>query len=68
MEDRQDITVPMPAEMVEEIESRLTYGDSRAGWIREACEMRLEAESTGDQGNASSRLGSSSVGGLLSVN
>ena len=30
-------------EVVEDaIEERLDYGDSKSGWIREACEMRLD--------------------------
>lgn len=49
MEDRKDVTVPMPGEMVEEIDEQLQYGDSRAGWIREAVCQRLEQEA--DEGN-----------------
>ncbi|ELY96623.1 hypothetical protein [Natrialba taiwanensis] len=44
MGERKDVTVPMDEEFVEEIEAQLTYGDSRAGWIREACQMRLDGE------------------------
>jgi len=44
MTDRKDVTVPMPGDMVDAIEDQLEYGDSRAGWIREAVEQRLERE------------------------
>lgn len=42
MDDRKDVTVPMPGDMVDRIDGQLEYGDSRAGWIREAVEERLE--------------------------
>lgn len=42
MEQRKDVTVPMEAESVREIEDQLTYGDSRSEWIREAIRMRLD--------------------------
>ncbi len=45
MENRQDITVPMPGAMKEEITEELEYGDTMAEWIREAIRMRLDAES-----------------------
>lgn len=41
---RNTPTVPMDDELLEEIDSQLDYGDSRAAWIREACEQRLERE------------------------
>lgn len=44
MEDRKDVTVPMPASLVDAVEGQLGYGDSRAGWIRDAVEQRLERE------------------------
>lgn len=44
MEDRNDVTVPMPAELDDQIKSQLDYGDSRAEWIREAIRQRLERE------------------------
>jgi metal-responsive CopG/Arc/MetJ family transcriptional regulator len=44
MENRHDVTVPMPASLVDDVESELEYGNSRAEWIREAIRMRLEAE------------------------
>ena len=44
MENRKDVTVPMPAELDDAIKQQLDYGDSRAEWIREAIRMRLEAE------------------------
>lgn len=42
MEDRKDVTVPMPQEMVDEIAQQLDYGDSRAEWIRDAVREKLE--------------------------
>lgn len=44
MENRKDVTVPMPGDLVEEIDDQLGYGDSRAAWIREAVRQRLERE------------------------
>lgn len=44
MEDRKDVTVPMPKELVDDIDNELEYGDSRAGWIRDAIRQRLERE------------------------
>jgi len=44
MENRKDVTVPMPGDMVDEIDDLLGYGDSRAAWIREAVRQRLERE------------------------
>jgi hypothetical protein len=34
----------MEDEMNDAIESELGYGDSKAGWIREACRQRLQRE------------------------
>lgn len=42
MKDRNDVTVPMPGDLLESIENELEYGDSRSAWIREACERRLK--------------------------
>jgi Arc/MetJ-type ribon-helix-helix transcriptional regulator len=42
VENRTDITVPMPERMVEEINGQLEYGDSRAAWIREAVRAELQ--------------------------
>ena len=42
MENRKDITVPMPKELRDEIDKQLEYGDSRSEWIREAIRQRLE--------------------------
>lgn len=36
--------VSLPADVDAEIEDRLDYGDSKSGWIRQACEMRLDGE------------------------
>lgn len=44
MSSRTMPTVPMSDELLEEIDERLDYGDSRAEWIREACRQRLERE------------------------
>lgn len=44
MEDKQEVTVPMPGDMEQAIIDELEYGDSKAGWIREAIQMRLEGE------------------------
>ena len=44
MASRKDVTVPLPEDAVDEIDETLSYGDSRAGWIREAVYKRLERE------------------------
>ena len=44
MSGRKDVTVPLPENAVDEIDETLSYGDSRAGWIREAVYQRLERE------------------------
>lgn len=44
---RNTPTVPMSDDLLETIDERLEYGDSRAAWIREACRMRLEREDDG---------------------
>jgi len=44
MEDRQDITCPMPSWTVEEVDKQLEYGDSRAEWVRAAVIEKLERE------------------------
>lgn len=55
MEERKDVTVPMPQSMVEEIAKELDYGDSRAEWIRDAIQEKLEREREGTdaEGNPS---------------
>jgi len=40
--------VSLPQDVDDAIEDRLEYGDSKSGWIREACEMRLGGEFAGD--------------------
>lgn len=50
MENRKDVTVPMPAGLVEQIDAQLDYGDSRSEWIREAVRMRLQQ--VADEGNS----------------
>ena len=47
MEDKHEVTVPMPGELHDEIVENLEYGDSKAGWIREAIRMRLDHEGGG---------------------
>jgi hypothetical protein len=49
MENRRDVTVPMPASLVDDVESELEYGNSRAEWIREAIRMRLAEEQSVEQ-------------------
>lgn len=53
MDDRKDVTVPMPGDMADQIDEQLDYGDSRAGWIREAVRQRLEREA--EEGNPKMR-------------
>lgn len=55
MENRKDVTVPIPEEMNSAIEGQLEYGDSKAGWIREAIRQRLEAEEAAE-GNSTPRM------------
>lgn len=47
--ESQSVTVAMPEEMVETINEQLDYGDSRAGWIREAIRQRMEREGLFDE-------------------
>lgn len=44
MENRTDLTVPLPGWMVEVIENQLEYGDSKAGFVRESTRQRFERE------------------------
>lgn len=39
-----EVTVPMEQSMNDAIEQQLGYGDSKAGWIREAAKEKLERE------------------------
>lgn len=50
MEDRKDLTVPMPAKLNDAIEGQLGYNDSKAAWIREACRQRLKREGVSVEG------------------
>ena len=52
MENRKDVTVPMPGDMVNDIDSHLEYGDSRSQWIREAVQQRLDRLDESGKGNA----------------
>lgn len=45
MEDRKDITVPLPGALNDDIEDQLEYGDTKAEWVREAIRQRLAADS-----------------------
>ena len=49
MAGRKDVTVPLPEDAVDEIDETLSYGDSRAGWIREAVYQRLERDGVGTE-------------------
>lgn len=44
MEDRTDITVPLPGDLNDAIEAELEYGDAKAEWVREAIRQRLASE------------------------
>jgi len=44
MEERHDVTVPMPQSLVDEIDKNLEYGDSRSQFTRQALRLRLEIE------------------------
>jgi len=46
MEDRNDVTVPMPGELLDQIDAELEYGDARAAWVRDACRKKLEDDET----------------------
>ena len=48
MEDRKDITVPMPKSLRDEIDAQLEYGDSRSEWIREAIREKLARSTEGN--------------------
>jgi hypothetical protein len=49
----QRITISLPDDLANEIDSRLEYGDSRSAWVRGAIQMRLESERQEDEeGNA----------------
>lgn len=38
------VDVYLESETVEAIENQLAYGDTKSGWIRDACRERLESE------------------------
>ena len=40
----ETISISLPEELIEEINDRLEYGDSRSEWIKEAIELKLESE------------------------
>lgn len=40
----KEVTISIPEEYDDAIKDELEYGDSRAGWIREAIRMRFDAE------------------------
>jgi len=37
-------TFTAPDELMEKIAGRLSYGDSRSGWVRQAIKLRLEVD------------------------
>jgi metal-responsive CopG/Arc/MetJ family transcriptional regulator len=37
-------TFNMEQELLDEIDNRLSYGDSRSAWVRDAIRMKLEVE------------------------
>jgi len=47
-EDRVEVRVRVPADLDGHIEARLEYGDSKAGWVREAIRQRLQRERAAD--------------------
>lgn len=51
MENRKDVTVPLPGELNDAIEDELEYGDSKSGWIREAIRQRLDRDTAESSGN-----------------
>ena len=55
MENRKDITVPMPEALRDQIDKQLEYGDSRSEWIRQAIREKLE-RADGGQGNDSAAV------------
>jgi metal-responsive CopG/Arc/MetJ family transcriptional regulator len=42
-------TISMPDDLEEKIEGRLTYGDSKSGWIREAVQYRFAVDDILDE-------------------
>jgi len=44
MRDRHDVTVPMEQDLVDEIDDELTYGDSRAEFVRSAIREKLDRD------------------------
>lgn len=48
-----EVTVPMDSELHEDIVEQLEYGDSKAGWIRQAAREKLarDAKNGGESGN-----------------
>ena len=54
MRDRHDVTVPMEQDLVDEIDDELTYGDSRAEFVRSAIREKLardRSDTTADGGD-----------------
>ena len=44
------ITISIPDELADELDSRLSYGDSRSAWIQQAIEERIAREEA-EEGN-----------------
>jgi len=47
-ESTTKVTTYLPEEIHARIEQRLDYGDSKAEWLREACQQRLDTCDTDD--------------------
>jgi len=44
MSDKVQVTFRIPEDVDDDIEDELEYGDSKAEWVREACEQKLDRE------------------------
>jgi len=44
VDNRFDLTIPVPGELNDRVEDQLEYGDSKAGWVRDAIRMRILLE------------------------
>ncbi|MDQ2053203.1 ribbon-helix-helix domain-containing protein [Halobellus sp. H-GB7] len=51
---KKTISISLSEELVDEVDDRLEYGDSRSEWIEEAVVEKLERESTGDSAEGNS--------------
>jgi metal-responsive CopG/Arc/MetJ family transcriptional regulator len=46
------ITISIPDDLADEVDSQLSYGDSRSAWIEQAIRERLEREASGSEGKS----------------